>query len=68
MPCLCQSCAKEPAITYSEQFRHEAEVRYIAKQSDEWIKSFLDGVRVKRGDAAWMRLREDVIKEWKQSK
>ena len=68
IPCLCPSCAKEPAETYSEQFRHETEVRFVAQHDAEWIAQYLDVVKVKRGEAAWMKLREDVRKEWKRNK
>ena len=64
MPCHCSNCSKEPLPTYSEQFRHEAEVRYVAKQSGAWIKEFLEGVEKKRGVAARKKLRKDVLTLW----
>lgn len=50
----------------TEQERHRLEVEYVAKQSNEWIKTHLEGVRVKRGESAYQRLRQDVLKAWKK--
>ena len=46
----------------TEPERHRLEVKYVAKQSNEWIKTHLEGVRVKRGELAYQRLRQDVLK------
>ena len=50
----------------TEPERHRLEVEYVAKQSNEWIKTHLEGVRAKRGELAYKRLRQDVLKLWKK--
>lgn len=51
--------------TYSEQHRHECEVRYVAGMSTrEQRRAYLDGVRAKRGAAAADKLRDDVLRAW----
>ena len=50
----------------TEPGRHRLEVEYVAKQSNEWIKTHLEGVRAKRGESAYQRLRKDVLKAWKK--
>lgn len=50
----------------TEPKRHRLEVEYVAKQSNEWIKTHLEGVKAKRGEAAYQRLRQDVLKAWKK--
>lgn len=62
MPCHCKDCSTDPLPTYRDQHRHECEVRYVAKQNSKWIKEFLEKVKVKRGDDAYHRLRNDVLK------
>lgn len=52
----------------TEQFRHECEVDFISKQPKEWIKDYLVGVKEKRGEEQWARLRKDVINAWKGRK
>lgn len=64
MPCHCTDCSTDPLPTYSEDFRHKTEVNYVAKQNSKWIKEFLEKVKVKRGDDAYNRLRNDVLKVW----
>lgn len=66
MPCHCSNCSKEPLPTYSEQFRHEAETRFVAQQTGAWIKEFLEGVEKKRGIVARNKLRKDVLKIWEK--
>lgn len=52
--------------TTSEQWRHSCETRFIAAmKSDDQRRLFLQGVRQKRGEEAWKRLRGDV---WRQMK
>ena len=55
-------------MTETEQFRHECEVDFVSKQTPAWIKTFLAGVKVKRGEPEWFRLRKDVINAWKWRK
>lgn len=49
----------------SEPIRHQFEVDFVADHDGAWIKEYLDGVKEKRGDAAYKRLRSDVAKVWK---
>ena len=46
----------------TEQERHEAEVNYASKQTNEWIKEYLAGVMSKRGFEAYQKLRNDLLK------
>lgn len=68
MKCHCKDCSPDPLQTYSEQFKHESEVRYVSKQNGAWIKEFLEGVEKKRGFDARDRLRKDVLIEWNKRK
>jgi hypothetical protein len=54
--------------TYTEEFRHAAEVREIAKHDAPWIKEYLDGIEKVRGSAARDKLRSDVLIEWNKRK
>lgn len=52
-PCHCESCAPGAVqFTYSQQFRHECEVRHLTRMTFVERKTYIDGVRSKRGDAA----------------
>lgn len=51
--CYCESCAPDAAqFTYTMQFRHEAEVRYLTRLTFVERKRYFEGVRAKRGDAS----------------
>ena len=50
----------------TEPERHRLEVEYVAKQSNEWIKTHLEGVNAERGELSYQRLRQDVLKVWKK--
>ena len=64
--CFCVDCCETPVETYSEQRRHECEVRMILNMSSRiQRKGYLDGVEAKRGKAAADRLRVDVIRGWR---
>lgn len=53
------------AYTYSEQFRHECEVRYVvALPTRQQRLDFLAAVEKRRGEAAARRLRDDVQQAW----
>lgn len=49
----------------TEPIRHQFEVDFVAGHDGAWIKSFLAGVKERRGEAAYKRLRSDVAKVWK---
>ena len=52
--------------TYSERHRHACEVRYVlAMPNKERRRAYLDAVEKLRGKAAAQRLRDDVLKAWK---
>lgn len=70
MQCLCSGCAKDPAHTYTDQFRHETEVLEIMRRfgTKEQIKAYLEGIEKKRGFEAMQRLRIDLLKEWNKRK
>lgn len=63
----------------SEQWRHECEIRFALSLPDRsdhrrkgWKgigkKEYLERVREKRGQAAYERLRGDMVKAWKATK
>lgn len=58
--CLCESCRPEaPAFTYTMQFRHECEVRHLTRMTFVERRSYIEGVRSKRGgDAADALIRD----------
>jgi len=67
MKCQCIDCSNgNPSNTYSEQHRHECEVREIAKKPGINIKEYLDGIQTKRGYAAYKKLRDDVEIEYRR--
>ncbi len=51
---------------YSEEHRHECEVRFVIKHDDNWIKNYLEGIKETRKPAAHQKLRNDVVKAWKE--
>lgn len=52
--------------TYSEEHRHACEVRYVVSLPDKHKRrAHLDAVEKLRGKAAAQRLRDDVLKAWK---
>ena len=65
MPCHCAGCCTDPLPTYTEQFRYEKEIEYVANQEDEWIRRYLVGIEKERGVAVRIKLRSDVAKVWK---
>ena len=66
MTCHCVDCSESPEKTYTDQYRHECEVREIMRRfgTKEQIKSYLEGIEQKRGFDAMQRLRMDLLKEW----
>lgn len=66
MPCRCIDCSETPALTYTEQHRHESEVREVMRRfgTRDQIRAYLEGIEKKRGFEAMQRLRMDLLKEW----
>lgn len=67
MTCKCSQCYKDPPETYSEQYRHECEIREIMRRfgTKEQIKAYLESpLTQKRGASAVDKLRIDLRKEW----
>ena len=54
--------------TSSEQYRHECEVRWLAKRTTQQIVDYLKEVEKARGKAAAEKLRNDTREEWKRSR
>jgi hypothetical protein len=53
--------------TYTEAHRHACEVRYVlSMQSKDRRRDYLAGVEKARGKPAADRLREGVMKAWKE--
>lgn len=63
MTCYCEQCSENPKPTYSEEYRHECEVRHVAKQKVPWIREHLGKVKEKRCEAEYHRLRHAVLIE-----
>lgn len=65
--CQCIDCSKTPDPKYSEQYRHETEVREVIRRArtEEKIESYLEGIKQKRGFAAMQRLKVDLMKAWR---
>lgn len=55
----------ETRPTWTEQFRHECEVRYVLKKSKKWVINHLEKIREKRGEAAWDKLNQ-AVKIWEK--
>ena len=54
----------EPAPTYTEDFRHECEARYVAAlPSNDRRAEYLDKVHDARGDVEYFRLRSAAWRE-----
>lgn len=66
MPCRCIDCSETPALTYTEKYRHESEVREVMRRfgTKELIKEYLAGIEKARGAEAMQRLRKDLLIEW----
>jgi hypothetical protein len=65
--CFCVVCSDDPLESYSEQYRHECEVRMIINMSSkEARREHLNGIEVKRGKAAADRIRTDLLKAWRK--
>ena len=64
MPCKCPQCTDTPDETYTDKHRFRCEVNFVAAQSGEWIKSHLEGVKLKRGFDAYKKLIDEVVKIW----
>lgn len=60
--CRCEVCCPDnPAPTYTEQFRHECEVRaVVAMASNARRRSYLEKVEKRRGAAAADRIRTEA--------
>jgi len=52
--------AAESRYTWSEQYRHECEVRYVKTMEPLQRKNFLQGVALHRGAAAARKLESDA--------
>lgn len=74
-----QSEKTGPIDTYSEDWRHACEVRFALSLPDKSDKrrkgwqavskrEYLAGVRNRRGQAAYDRLRQDMVSQWKAKK
>ena len=65
--CLCVDCSETPDYRYSEEYRHECEVKMIIDM--KFIherREYLSGVETKRGKAAADRLKADILKGWRK--
>lgn len=54
----CAHCLDPEA---SEAWRHACEVRWLVAQPPEVRRAHLDGVKARRGEAAYWRLRNDAV-------
>lgn len=62
--CKCESCSPTPGLTYTEQYRHECEVRHVQNMPtrDRRIYYLLGprGVKEQRGQEAARRIIRDL--------
>lgn len=57
LACRCEQCTATPGPTYTEAFRHECEVRHVARMASKSArKAYLSGVAVQRGWEAVERI------------
>ena len=54
--------------TYSEQYRHECELRYIASMDLSGRRQYLGKVLEKRGVESLNKLKEGLQEKWKELK
>jgi len=67
MKCRCDQCSDDPLYTYSEEFRHNEEVKMImGKNLLVDRRSYIDGVERIRGIESADRIRNDLLKLWKK--
>lgn len=50
--CLCEMCTPNPAFTYTEEYRHQCEVRYVLRLAEERRAEYLALVLEERGPNA----------------
>ena len=61
--CLCQACCAKPSPTYTEKFRHECEVRYVASLAHKSArKVYLSKVAIARGRDVVQRIIDGLRK------
>ena len=67
MKCRCDQCSDDPLYTYSEEFRHNEEIKMIiGKKLLVDRRSYIDGVERIRGTESADRIRNDLLKLWKK--
>ena len=67
MKCRCDQCSDDPLYTYSEEFRHNEEIKMImGKKLLVDRRSYIDGVERIRGTESAYRIRNDLLKLWKK--
>ena len=65
MKCQCPSCTDTQAKTYTEQHRAECEARDVMRMPKERRDKYYSGVKKNRGEAAVLKLIEEVKRQWK---
>lgn len=67
MKCRCDQCSCDPLYTYSEEFRHNEEIKMImGKKLLVDRRSYIDGVERIRGTESADRIMNDILKLWKK--
>ena len=67
MKCRCDQCSDDPLYTYSEEFRHNEEIKMImGKKLLVDRRSYIDGVERIRGTESADRIRNYLLKLWKK--
>lgn len=67
MKCRCEQCSEDPLYTYSEEFRHNEEIKMImGKKLLVDRRSYIDGVERIRGTESADKIRSDLLKLWKK--
>lgn len=70
MPCHCVDCSDTQEKTYTDEHRHECEVREVMRRfgTKEQIKAYLEGIEKVRGFEAMQRLRKDLLVEFMKNR
>lgn len=65
MKCRCDQCSDDKKYSWSQQYRHECEVKMImGKKLLVDRRSYIDGVERIRGVESANKIRSDLLKLW----
>lgn len=61
MTCHCEQCSDDPDYTYTDEWRHECELRWMSTQPKP--EEYLQAVLQARGGDAYLRLLAGWVRE-----